>query len=133
MEGVVTFSFVVLLLFIFLPCLVLFLRTLLVNLLNDIPDTWPILVVSTWEDNPNDGRNERGGSGGGGGALGVCHNLGMGGLHGTMEKFVGVVGVWRFVVPCFLLPGQRLSRYIVSPRLLCTAARVLVLCVSLFS
>lgn len=25
-------------------------RTLLVNLLRDIPDTWPILVVSTWEE-----------------------------------------------------------------------------------
>lgn len=26
-------------------------RTLLINLLNDIPDTWPILVVSTWDEN----------------------------------------------------------------------------------
>lgn len=30
-------------------CVVMRHRTLLVNLLNDIPDTWPILVVSTWE------------------------------------------------------------------------------------
>ncbi|CAM9995195.1 unnamed protein product, partial [Laminaria digitata] len=31
------------------------LRTLLVNLLEDIPDTWPILVVSTWETKSDDG------------------------------------------------------------------------------
>ena len=30
-------------------------RTLLVNLLEDIPDTWPILVVSTWETKSDDG------------------------------------------------------------------------------
>ncbi|CAM9878639.1 unnamed protein product, partial [Ectocarpus fasciculatus] len=42
------------------------LRTLLINLLDDIPDTWPILVVSTWETKPEDGGN----GGGGGSALG---------------------------------------------------------------
>ena len=29
-------------------------RTLLINLLEDIPDTWPILVVSTWETKSDD-------------------------------------------------------------------------------
>lgn len=59
------------------------LRTLLINLLDDIPDTWPILVVSTWETKPEDG-----GNGGGGGALGD-HSYKMG------EKSCTALGRWE--------------------------------------
>lgn len=60
----------------------LYLRTLLINLLDDIPDTWPVLVVSTWEGKPGDASN-----GEGGGAFGDGHNmgLGLGGMHGTVD------------------------------------------------
>ncbi|CAN0227050.1 unnamed protein product, partial [Scytosiphon promiscuus] len=66
------------------------LRTLLVNLLDDIPDTWPILVVSTWEtkceqDGVNGGAAREGG-GRGGGALGDYYNMDAGGLHGAAGK-----------------------------------------------
>lgn len=58
------------------------LRTLLVNLLDDIPDTWPILVVSTWEGKPGNASH-----GEGGGALGDDHGVGLGmrGSHGTID------------------------------------------------
>lgn len=67
-----------------MPCFLSPLRTLLINLLDDIPDTWPILVLSTWEDKPDDASS----GGGGGGALGDGDGHGMGfgngGLHGTV-------------------------------------------------
>lgn len=67
------------------------LRTLLINLLDDIPDTWPILVVSTWEGKPGNASN-----GEGGGALGGHggHNMdfGAGGVHGTTEWMAVLCG-----------------------------------------
>lgn len=61
-------------------------RTLLVNLLEDIPDTWPILVVSTWETKSDEG--EAGGPLGfdAGGAEAYGYRGGGGGAHGASSS-----------------------------------------------
>lgn len=76
------------------------LRTLLVNLLDDIPDTWPILVVSTWEGKPGESINGEGGALGDGGHntnidVGMGMGMGMGGSHGTMDVHCAADDDWE--------------------------------------
>lgn len=57
------------------------------NLLQDIPDSWPILVVSTWETRAEDGGASACGAFGAAVDFGGGHNGGdMGGVHRAQRR-----------------------------------------------